>query len=117
MTIKQLFNKIERANEIGSMFGDKYGIEMKKKFFFGGGCIEMKEVFFYFGPYFTYNDFTKALKEKWHKWFVKGVLNKENEVEHGIGHSEKEFFMRFTYQVPWETNESIQTIYFTIVKI
>jgi hypothetical protein len=103
MTIKQLFNKIERANEIGSMFGDKYGIEVQDGIFFTN-------------TYFTYNDFTKALKEDWQPWFVKGVLNKENEIEHGIGHSEKEYFMRFTYQVPWETNESIQTIYFTIVK-
>lgn len=103
MTIKQLFNKIERANEISSMFGDEYGISV--------------QIWNDFTTYKTYNDFVSAIKRDYFKWFSKGVLNKENEIEHGIGHSEKEFFMRFTYQVPFETNESIQTIYFTIVKI
>lgn len=101
MTIKQLFNKIERANEISSMFGNEYGIS-----------VQIRNDF---TTYKTYNDFVSAIKRDYFKWFSKGVLNKENEIENG--QSGKEFFMRFTYQVPFETNESIQTIYFTIIKI
>lgn len=102
MTIKQLFKKVETANEIGRLFDEKYGINL----YADHGCR--------IRSFFTYREFKSYIKETYNTPWAKELL-KDFEMDNGL--HEGEFVCCFNIKDEKWGIEEIYIVEFDLIKV